>query len=154
MTATRTKKAAKAKAASKPAKKAKVTKAPAPERKKLSALGAAAKVLVETGRAMTTRELVEAMAARGYWTSPAGKTPHATLYAAILRELAAKGDAARFAKTGPGMFAAACTAARSPGAAATPETSTPRKKATKGAPKSMTPGGTPGPESVSELFRT
>jgi hypothetical protein len=38
-------------------------------------------------------------AAKGYWTSPGGKTPAATLYSAILRELAHKGSDARFAKT-------------------------------------------------------
>jgi hypothetical protein len=45
------------------------------------------------------------MTAKGYWTSPKGKTPSATLYAALLRELKRKGDAARFVKTGPGQFA-------------------------------------------------
>jgi hypothetical protein len=47
--------------------------------KRLSALDAAAKVLGETGGTMTTKELIGAMAARGYWTSPKGQTPHATL---------------------------------------------------------------------------
>jgi hypothetical protein len=32
------------------------------------------------------------MAAKGYWTSPAGRTPTATLYSAILRELKTKGS--------------------------------------------------------------
>ncbi len=44
------------------------------------------------------------MAAQGYWTSPAGKTPHATLYAAILREITTKGKASRFAKAERGRF--------------------------------------------------
>ena len=39
----------------------------------------------------------------GYWTSPGGKTPHATLYSAILRDLA-KGDESRFVKTERGRF--------------------------------------------------
>jgi hypothetical protein len=68
--------------------------------KQLSALDAAAQVLGETGGAMTTKELIGVMAARGYWTSPKGQTPHATLYAAILREIQAKGAASRFAKVG------------------------------------------------------
>ena len=42
---------------------------------------------------------------KGYWKSPGGKTPHATLYSAILREIDAKGDAARFRKTDRGKFA-------------------------------------------------
>jgi hypothetical protein len=73
--------------------------------KKLSALDAAAKVLAETGQAMTCAALIEAMAAKGYWTSPGGKTPSATLYSAILRELKTKGAKARFKKTDRGQFA-------------------------------------------------
>jgi hypothetical protein len=72
---------------------------------KLSALDAAAKVLAETGQAMTCQELIGAMAAKGYWSSPAGKTPAATLYSAMLREAATKGDQARFVKVGRGKFA-------------------------------------------------
>jgi hypothetical protein len=75
--------------------------------KKMSCLDAAAKVLTETGQPMTCQELVAAMAAKGYWTSPAGKTPHATLYAAIVREIRTKKDRARFRKTVPGRFALA-----------------------------------------------
>ena len=74
---------------------------PAP---KLSALDAAAKVLGETGRAMTCPELITAMAAKGYWTSPAGKTPAGTLYAACLREIQTKGEGARFRKAERGKF--------------------------------------------------
>ena len=72
--------------------------------KKLSALDAAAKVLAETGQAMNCRELIAAMAAKGYWTSPGGKTPEATLYSAVLRELTVKGADARFVKTERGKF--------------------------------------------------
>jgi len=45
------------------------------------------------------------MAEKGYWTSPGGQTPHATLYSAILRELKTKGADARFRKTERGKFA-------------------------------------------------
>jgi hypothetical protein len=76
-----------------------------PKANKLSALDAAAKVLVEEGRAMTCQEMIEAMAAKGYWTSPNGRTPQGTLYSAILREMAAKGSAARFQKVERGKFA-------------------------------------------------
>jgi len=72
--------------------------------KKLSALDAAAKVLAETGQAMNCQELIAAMAAKGYWTSPGGKTPSATLYSAVLRELVVKGKDARFVKTERGKF--------------------------------------------------
>ena len=78
----------------------------AAEEKKLSAIDAAARVLAETGTPMNCKELIEAMAAKGYWNSPGGKTPHATLYSAILREIANKGNKARFKKTERGKFAA------------------------------------------------
>jgi vancomycin resistance protein YoaR len=72
--------------------------------KKVSALDAAARVLGETRQAMNCMELIEAMAAKNYWTSPKGKTPHATLYAAMLREIRAKGKDARFKKSERGKF--------------------------------------------------
>jgi hypothetical protein len=72
---------------------------------KLSALDAAAKVLGETGQPMTCQELIGAMAVKGYWSSPAGKTPAATLYSAMLREATTKGDASRFVKAARGKFA-------------------------------------------------
>ena len=75
--------------------------------KKPGALDAAVKVLGETGQPMSTREMIEEMAAKGYWKSPAGKTPSATLYSAILRELKTKGAEARFKKVEPGKFALA-----------------------------------------------
>src|SRR5207245_2319968 len=67
-----------------------------PKPKKTSALDAAAKVLAESGEAMTMQAMIEAMATKGYWSSPGGQTPSATLYSAILRELATKGEQARF----------------------------------------------------------
>lgn len=71
--------------------------------KRLSALDAAAHVLGslnarEARAGLTASELIERMAAAGLWTSPGGKTPAATLYSAITREIAAKGSASRFAK--------------------------------------------------------
>jgi hypothetical protein len=87
----------------KAAKTAAATKA-----KKLSALDAAAKVLAETGQAMNCQELITAMAAKGYRASPAGRTPAATLYAAVLRELQAKGNNARFVKVERGKFTLNC----------------------------------------------
>jgi HB1, ASXL, restriction endonuclease HTH domain len=83
------------------AKKAEKTAKP----KKTSALDAAAKVLAETGTAMTTKEMIDAMAANRYWTSPGGKTPASTLYSAILREINLKGKDSRFTKTERGKFA-------------------------------------------------
>ena len=73
--------------------------------KKLSCMAAALKVLGESNEPMNTKEMIEAMEAKGYWSSPGGKTPHATLYSAILRELAKGGDS-RFVKTERGKFTA------------------------------------------------
>jgi hypothetical protein len=73
--------------------------------KKYSALDAAALVLREGGQPMSCPELIAQMAAKGYWTSPKGKTPSSTLYAAMTREAKLKGAASRFVKTGPGRFA-------------------------------------------------
>ena len=81
-------------------------KAPAATDGKMSCLDAAAKVLSESGAAMSTAEMIETMAAKGYWTSPGGKTPASTLYSAILRELK-KGKDSRFKKTDKGRFALA-----------------------------------------------
>lgn len=86
------------------AAKARTNQAPTPQ-VKLSALAAAARLLAETGLAMTTREMIDALAASGAWVSPNGRTPANTLYAAILREIATKGDASRFRKTERGKFA-------------------------------------------------
>lgn len=70
----------------------------------LSCLNAAAKVLAEKGESMTCKEMIEAMATKGYWTTPGGKTPHATLYSSIAREIRDKGKDARFKKSERGKF--------------------------------------------------
>ena len=70
----------------------------------MSAIDAAAKVLGESKEALNTKEMVEKMSAKAYWKSPGGKTPHATLYAAIIREIAKKGKGARFKKVKRGRF--------------------------------------------------
>jgi hypothetical protein len=49
--------------------------------------------------------MIEAMAKKGLWSSPGGKTPHATLYSAIIREISVKGKESRFKKTDRGNFA-------------------------------------------------
>ena len=61
-------------------------------------------MLGEAKEPMNTKAMIEAMAAKGYWTSPGGKTPHATLYSAILAEINKKGKEARFKKTERGHF--------------------------------------------------
>jgi HB1/ASXL restriction endonuclease-like protein with HTH domain len=107
MSATKTKKKSKP-AKPKGAAKDRAETPPAAEKsteKKLSALDAAAKVLGEAKEAMTCPELIAAMAEKGYWSSPHGLTPAATLYSAILREVKTKGKESRFAKTERGRFA-------------------------------------------------
>ena len=91
------------KAATRKAKSKKTSGTQKPKR--VSALDAAEQVLVKAGKPMRAKELIAAMAEQGLWKSPAGKTPHATLYAAMLREIAANGKAARFTKVDRGMFA-------------------------------------------------
>jgi hypothetical protein len=102
-------KATEAKAAIKPSEakptKAKVAKPAKPtDGKKLSAIDAAAKVLGEAKQPMNCKELIEAMTTKGLWTSPGGKTPWATLYSAITREINVKGKESRFAKADRGKF--------------------------------------------------
>jgi hypothetical protein len=71
--------------------------------RKPGALDAAVRVLREAGKPMKCTDIVKEALAKGYWQTK-GKTPHSTLYAAIIREIAAKGKDARFHKTGRGQF--------------------------------------------------
>lgn len=90
-------------------KKSKATKSPkAPKEKKprkMSGLDAAAKVLAESKEPLTAQAMVDEAFKQGLWKSN-GKTPGATVYAAIIREIAAKGKDARFKKVDRGMFSA------------------------------------------------
>ena len=97
---------AKAPKATKSAKATKAKAAKPPKEKKVSAIDAAAQVLTSSKEAMNCKEMIDAMAKKALWTSPGGKTPHATLYSAIIREIAVKGKEARFTKTERGKFAA------------------------------------------------
>jgi hypothetical protein len=92
-----------AKASKTPKRKATGTEATS---KKLSAIDAAAQILRASDQPLNAKELIEAMNAQGLWTSPGGKTPHATLYSALSREIAAKGDESRFRKLERGKFVA------------------------------------------------
>jgi hypothetical protein len=73
--------------------------------KRVSAIDAAARLLAEAGKPMGCKEMIEQMAAKGLWSSPKGKTPDATLYAAIIRDIAAKKGESRFTKVERGQFA-------------------------------------------------
>ena len=90
--------------ASEGTKGAKKSKEPRKVDGTLSAIDAAAKVLSGSSDPMTTKEMVDAMSAKGYWSSPDGKTPAATLYSAILREIQRKGNDSRFKKAERGKF--------------------------------------------------
>ncbi len=106
-----TKKTAKGKGAAttkatQPQASTKSAKAPKREAKpkRVGALDAAAQVLAKASKPMRAAELIAAMAEQNLWTSPGGKTPHATLYAAMHREERDKGGDSRFKKVDRGMF--------------------------------------------------
>lgn len=69
-----------------------------------SGLDVAATMLKHAGTPMKCKDMVEEMIAKRLWTTN-GKTPSATIYAAIIREIAEKGKDARFAKVDRGSFA-------------------------------------------------
>ena len=73
-------------------------------RGKLSGLDAAAQVLAQAKEPLRCADLTERVLSKGLWKSK-GKTPAATLNAAMLREIKTKGSAARFRKAGRGLFA-------------------------------------------------
>jgi hypothetical protein len=79
--------------------------APASLERKLTMLDAAAEVLKGASYPMSAKELIVAMEDAEIWKSPAGKTPHCSLSAAILRD--SLKEKPRFQKTGKGMFALA-----------------------------------------------
>ena len=77
---------------------------------KPSGLDLAAQVVADAGEPLGTKEIAKRVIAAG-WTTK-GKTPHATLYAAMSREITVKGSASRFAKSGRGLFKATGKAGR------------------------------------------
>ena len=97
-------------ATSKPGRQAKAGAARSPKAakpKRTSLLDAAAAILREAKEPLGARAIVEQVAARGLWKpTKGGKTPHATLYSAMTREIAKKGEASRFAKVDRGAFVA------------------------------------------------
>lgn len=69
----------------------------------LSGLDAAAKVLGESKEPLNAKAITAVAIEKGYWRST-GRTPHATIFAAMIREISAKGKESRFAKAGRGLF--------------------------------------------------
>jgi len=70
--------------------------------KRVSGLDLAAKILAEAKEPLQAKAIAKRAIAAGWKTN--GKTPHATLYAAMIREIAKKGEDARFIKTDRGLF--------------------------------------------------
>jgi hypothetical protein len=66
-------------------------------------LDAAAQILAKAKEPMGCKNIVEQAIAKKLW-STSGKTPAATLYAAIIREISKKGNDARFEKVDRGRF--------------------------------------------------
>ena len=97
------KKAAKATKDAKPASKRHTGQRGANGAKRPSGLDAAAKVLAKAKEPLNCKEMVERMLAEGLWQT-GGKTPAATIYSAILREISGKGEASRFVKAERGKF--------------------------------------------------
>lgn len=90
---------------SKPASPRKTAPSSASKAKsRMSGLDAAAAVLAETGKPMNCKDLTEQVFAKGLWKTT-GKTPAATIHAAMIREIKSKGKGSRFRKVGRGTFA-------------------------------------------------
>jgi len=71
--------------------------------KPMSGLDAAAKVLTDAKTALNAKEILQQIQEQNLWKTN-GKTPHATLYAAIIREIARKKHEARFRRAEKGKF--------------------------------------------------
>ena len=72
--------------------------------KRPSGLDLAAKALAESKEPMTAKALADRVISAGWQTT--GRTPEATLYSAIIREIANKGKDSRFVKASRGLFTA------------------------------------------------
>jgi len=101
--ATGAKKAKKATQDAKPAGKRDTGERAAKGAKRPSGLDAAAQVLADADEPLSVKEIVALALGRKLWQT-SGKTPAATIYAAIIREIATKADAARFRKVARGRF--------------------------------------------------
>jgi len=72
--------------------------------KHVSGLDLVAEVLIKANEPMAAKAIAEQVIQAGWQTK--GKTPHATLYSAMIREIEKRGKDARFKKVGRGQFAA------------------------------------------------
>jgi len=78
--------------------------APQAKEKRVGLVEAAIQVMKASGKPMNCQEVVKAILEKKLWETT-GKTPAATLYASILREIQKKGSEARFKKVDRGQFA-------------------------------------------------
>jgi len=102
--ATTTSAKGKAKAATPAKARSAATRAkPAPTKKRAGILDAAAQILGKAKEPLGCKDIVEQAIAKKLW-STSGKTPQATLYAAIIREISKKGKESRFEKVDRGRF--------------------------------------------------
>lgn len=76
-----------------------------PSAKRKGILDIAVEMVARSKKPLGSKEIVERAIDRGLWTTK-GQTPSATLYAAIIREIANKGKDARFKKVDRGLFTA------------------------------------------------
>lgn len=84
-----------------------VTKTSAQPR--MSALDAAAEILSrlaskDVAAGLSVKDLIERMEKANLWQSPGGKTPSATLYSALIREIKQRRTDSRFKRIAPGKF--------------------------------------------------
>ena len=84
------------------------------------------RVLGETGQSMSCPEMIGAMAAKGYWTSPGGKTPHATLYSAIATRSPRRATRPASPRLGPAGSPGTARPQRAPAPRIAPEAPTTR----------------------------
>jgi len=70
---------------------------------KLSQMDAAVQVLTDAGEALTCKEIVRRMLEKQLWETE-GRTPGATLSAALQRDIAKRGEGSRFKKAARGLF--------------------------------------------------
>ena len=75
----------------------------ADKKKRSTGLDAAAAVLANADEPLGCKQIVERMLAKGLWKTT-GKTPWATIYSSITREIVTKGKDARFRKVARGKF--------------------------------------------------
>jgi hypothetical protein len=74
-----------------------------PKERKPGGLDAAVRVLREAGTPMNCGDIVKTALEKGYWQTN-GRTPASTIYAAIITEIAKKGQQSRFRKVDRGLF--------------------------------------------------